>query len=188
MRIITTFLSAILGFGSAVILHFIIFGVSVSPPNSIMIPDINLKTQVEQVGLNEKKAMADPANENNVAWYRPGVKPGEKGNAVIAGHYDDEDGPSVFYNLAELDIGDTIIITDEKGKEHTFIVKNEEIYSKEAFPISKVFGKADNKNLNLITCEGTFDKKSQDYSHRLVIYAELDESTTHFDTYAFMSL
>ena len=78
-------------------------------PLFIMIPSINLKAKIEPVGLVQDAKMANPLNKQNAAWFNHGSKPGEKGTAVISGHYDTTTGaPSVFYHLSELNPGDEI--------------------------------------------------------------------------------
>jgi sortase A len=135
----------------------------VKEPSFISIPKINVRARVEQVGLDE----------NNAGWYKLGVRPGETGNSVIAAHYDKKDGsPAVFYSLSGLEKGDEIIVEDGDGKETRFLVTKTASYPLESFPLQEVFGKSDKQMLNLITCEGVYDKSSKLYSHRLVVFSE----------------
>ena len=116
-----------------------------------------------------------PKAAANVAWYQFGPKPGEIGNAVIAGHLDWYDGPAVFYKLNELQEGDTIVVTDDNGQEYRFTITKKATYPLDLFPMDEVFGSHEKPRLNLITCDGAFDENSKNYSHRVVIYAELDQ-------------
>lgn len=149
--------------------------IEVAEPLSFSIPSIGVSNvEVESVGLDEESKMDIPENDNNVAWYNLGAKPGEKGNAVIAGHYDNKDGsPSVFYDINKLKPGDEMIVKDKSGKQHTYAVTNVQTYELTEFPLIEVFGAGDKPMLNLITCEGNYDKNSKLYSHRLVVYSEL---------------
>ncbi len=52
--------------------------------------------------------MGVPDNGHDVAWFKLGARPGEEGNAVIAGHVDDQKGPAIFYHLDKLTKGDEI--------------------------------------------------------------------------------
>jgi sortase A len=145
----------------------------VKEPSFISIPKINVRARVEQVGLDENNAMGIPQDENNAGWYKLGVRPGETGNSVIAAHYDKKDGsPAVFYSLSGLEKGDEIIVEDGDGKETRFLVTKTASYPLESFPLQEVFGKSDKQMLNLITCEGVYDKSSKLYSHRLVVFSE----------------
>lgn len=144
-------------------------------PASFSIPSLGLTNiKVESVGLDDENKMDIPRDENNVAWYNLGSKPGELGNAVIAGHYDKKSGaPAVFFDINKLKSGDELIVTDRAGKQLRFKVTEVKSYQLEDFPLDEVFGLGNKPRLNLITCEGQFDTSSRLYSHRLVVYSEL---------------
>lgn len=146
------------------------------PPVSISIPKINVNANVESVGMDEKKNMDTPKNADNVAWYNLGYKPGQKGNSVLAGHYDKVDGsPAVFWDLTKLSQGDEIIVTDKDGNETKFAVTRIEKYPYDDFPLQEVFGDTSDAMLNLITCEGDWNSATGMYSHRNVVYSKLIE-------------
>lgn len=142
-------------------------------PKELIIPSLQVRAPIESVGKTEDGAMDVPQNVWNVAWYEPGPKPGENGQAVIAGHYDSKTGPAVFVYLSKLQIGDEVHIVDTRGKIKKFVVYNKEIYNKDAFPVSQVFGNADAPYLNLITCDGIFNKQADTYSKRIVVFTRL---------------
>ncbi|KKS98129.1 MAG: peptidase C60 sortase A and B [Candidatus Gottesmanbacteria bacterium GW2011_GWA2_43_14] len=145
-------------------------------PQEIEIPDLKIKTEIEWVAEDTDGNMASPEDTNRVAWYMDGFLPGEKGNMVIAGHRDSKSGPAVFYELEKLDTGDTVKLKDIKGTVYVYRVTDEKVYSDENFPVKEIFGRSDRKKLNLITCKGSFDKSLQQYSHRVVVEAELSYS------------
>ncbi|WP_421383731.1 sortase domain-bontaining protein [Bacillus salacetis] len=142
-------------------------------PVRIKIPSMNIDTEVIPVGLLDNGEMEVPKGTEVTGWYSKGFQPGAKGNAVIAGHVDSKEGPAVFFYLKNLAIGEKIIVTDTNGVEKTFIVKEKESYKAEEAPIEKIFGPDDERNLNLITCTGTFNYDDHLYPDRLVIYTEL---------------
>lgn len=145
-----------------------------SVPVTLSIPKLEIETKVEHVGLDKDNAMDIPKVDMNAAWYQLGAKPGELGNSVMAGHFDKKDGtPAVFAKLGELEKGDEIIVTDENGKTLKFNVTETASYKLDEFPLKAVFGSHTKARLNLITCEGIFDKSSKLYSHRLVVFSEL---------------
>ncbi|MBI5127476.1 class F sortase [Candidatus Roizmanbacteria bacterium] len=146
-------------------------------PVELEILKLNLKgVLVEYVGLDKEGKMDVPKNSDNVAWFDLGFRPGKKGNAVLAGHFDKETGdPAVFYNLNLLETGDRISLEDENGEVKIFEVKDKKLYSYNAFPTEFVFGKSERRMLNLITCDGTWDSVSKNYSNRLVVFTELIE-------------
>ena len=142
-------------------------------PMRLKIPTINVDSAVEFVGLTSQGALDTPKNQNDVAWYYKGQRPGESGNAVIDGHYGWKDGKeSAFDNLYKLIKGDKILVEDDKGVVVSFVVRDTRRYDVDA-NASEVFDSSDdNAHLNLITCEGDWDKNSKSYSKRLVVFAD----------------
>lgn len=142
-----------------------------STPVQIQIPKIKVDTAIEQVGLLDNGQMGVPEDENKVGWFEPGVKPGSKGNAVIAGHVDSLTGPAVFYGLDQLTKGDDVTIVDEVGNQLRFRVTKTERYDTDKAPIKEIFGATSKRHLNLITCSGSFGDGG--YDERFVVYTEL---------------
>jgi sortase (surface protein transpeptidase) len=148
---------------------------SVAVPQRIQIPKIGVDAIVESVGMDSQGRMDIPSNSDNTAWYNLGYKPGENGNAVIDGHLDKvSSAPAVFWNIKSLTEGDKIIITDANGSTYTFSVTNVVNYPWDNFPIKTVFGSADKPKLNLITCQGSWDQSSHNYSNRTVVFSEAE--------------
>jgi LPXTG-site transpeptidase (sortase) family protein len=149
---------------------------SKSVPKTIIITKINLNTHIEPVGLTPTGNLDTPINDINAGWYKYGPIPGEAGNSVIDGHYDSRNGaPGAFHGLKHLNVGDEIQVIDSEGKTITFEIYKKEIYPETDFPLNEIFGQTQDKNLNLITCTGIFDKSVQEYRDRLVIFAKLKE-------------
>lgn len=145
-------------------------------PAKLSIPKLGVVASVESVGMDKKGRMDVPKDADNVAWYNLGYKPGDEGNAVMAGHFDKVTGePAVFYNIEDLQVGDRIITTDVKGKENIFSVISKKKYPYDNFPLQKVFGATSKRMLNLVTCEGQWNSKTKNYSHRTVVYAQITE-------------
>lgn len=146
---------------------------SVELPVRLKIPKINVDAPVEQVGLAPDGAMEVPKERANVAWFNLGQRPGENGSAVIAGHYGWKNGKaSAFDNLYKLRKGDKLYIEDGNGATITFVVRESRRYDPQA-DASAVFGSNDGKaHLNLVTCEGEWDKVSKTYSKRLVVFTD----------------
>lgn len=143
-------------------------------PQHVRIPKINVDANVEEVGLDVQGRMDVPRSSENVGWYKLGYKPGEVGNAVLDGHLDKVTGaPAVFWDIDKLGPGDSIILTDSKGKEYTFLFVKMNKYPYNDFPIKEVFGPSDKPMLNLITCKGIWDAVNKNYSDRIVVTAEL---------------
>ncbi len=145
-------------------------------PIMLEVPNLNVDVAVERVGLDSKNRMDTPQNVYNTGWYEPGVKPGEFGGALIAGHYDDPQGkPSVFYRLDTLDIGDKIVVRDENNTSLTFTVYNVETYSFDKVPMGELINNTQERGLHLITCGGKWDYDSKNYTERTVVSARITE-------------
>ncbi|MDO9231136.1 MAG: class F sortase [bacterium] len=143
-------------------------------PVRLKIPAIEVDAVVEQAGLTPAGAMDTPKGPDDVAWFSLGTRPGENGSAVITGHYGTwkNGNGSVFDNLHKLKKGDNIYIEDEKGETISFVVRESRNYEPDA-ETSEVFSSDDEmSHLNLITCEGTWDKDLKSYSERLVVFAD----------------
>lgn len=144
-------------------------------PSKLIIPALDIGADIEILGLDEENRMASPEDTNKAGWYKYGAKPGTEGNAVIAGHRDSLTGPALFYKLRDLETGDQVVVVDKFGKTYTYKVLRKETYKSDQFPLEEVFGFSKTKRLNLVTCEGVFNKEEKSYSDRLVVYTELVE-------------
>lgn len=142
-------------------------------PIRLKVPKINIDAAVEYVGLTPQGDMDIPKGPDNVAWYSQGPRPGEKGSSVINGHFGWRDNiPAVFDNLHTLQKGDNLSVEDEKGKIITFVVRELRTYGQDD-DASAVFRSSDKKaHLNLITCQGTWNKNQKSYSNRLVVFTD----------------
>lgn len=141
-------------------------------PLRLNIPSIKVDAEIEYVGLTPTGNMDVPKAPENVGWLQLGNPPGEIGTAVMAGHY----GPwksgqkSVFDDLHKLNKGDQISVEDENGNSIFFVVQEIRNYDAGA-EAPEVFSSNDGiAHLNLITCEGTWNKDSKSYSKRLVVF------------------
>jgi len=123
--------------------------------------------------MDEQGRMDVTKDANNGAWYNLGYKPGEIGSAVIADHFNKPDGsPAIFYELTKLSTGDIITVEGSGQKLHFEVVKTQ-TYDVSTFPIKRVFERTAAAYLNLITCDGVFDKSKRSYNKWYIVYARL---------------
>lgn len=145
--------------------------VSSGLPVRLFIPAINVNAEIQHVGVTSAGEMEVPKNTVDVGWFKLGSRPGEKGSAVISGHFDGKDGKAgVFNNLHKLKKGDKLYIKDDKETVTIFIVRESRIY--EPGYAEEVFSLNDSAHLNLITCDGVWDGAKKNYSKRLVVFAD----------------
>lgn len=140
-------------------------------PVRLTIPAINVNAGIQHVGVTPKGEMEVPSNTVDVGWFKLGSRPGEKGSAVISGHFDGKDGKAgVFNNLHKLEKGDKLFVKDDKGKTTTFIVRESRTY--DPGYAEEVFSLNNSAHLNLVTCDGVWDKNKKNYTKRLVIFTD----------------
>jgi hypothetical protein len=152
-------------------------------PIRITSPAANINGSVIPVGVDSTGAMAAPEGPNSDPvwfegfWWQYGVKPGQVGNAVIAGHLDRKDGsPALFWGLRRLKVGDSVYVRTEMGTQLHFVVtKVQTFYNPTGGAddpiIQQIFGPATTPNLNLITCTG--DWTGKEYTKKLVVFTTL---------------
>lgn len=152
---------------------------TMSNPVRLEIPSLSVNARVQQVGKNKKGEMAVPSNYADVAWYRNGTVPGQRGSAVINGHVDNGLAlPGVFKNLGNLKVGDDVYVRAKDGSMLHFEVTELATYPYTDGPVERIFGADDAARLNLITCTGAWLPGKRTYTERLVVY------TTFVDTRA----
>ncbi|WP_335869519.1 class F sortase [Bacillus sp. 2205SS5-2] len=133
-------------------------------PTKLPIPEFDIEAPIKAFGLDSKGNMELPENGVDVTWFQPGYKPGEKGNAVLAGHVDDEKMSAIFLDFKN----------ERKDEEAvTFIVREKIAYDKDRGPMQRIFGPNQADQLNLISCTGYFGRVINNYVERLVVYTEL---------------
>lgn len=141
-------------------------------PVNLKIPNINVDANIENVGINPEGEMEVPLNTANVGWFDLGPLPGENGSAVIAGHFNTADGKDgVFAHLNRLKSGDKVFVENNTGKVSTFIVRGNGSFDPDS--ANDFFTKSDGIHLNLVTCNGIWDKSKKSYTKRLVVFTDL---------------
>jgi LPXTG-site transpeptidase (sortase) family protein len=149
--------------------------VIVGKPVKLKIPKIKVDADVEYVGLAPDGAMDVPKDYDNTAWYQLGPRPGDQGNAAIAGHVDSKTGKAVFWDLPKLQPGDEVFVVGDDGVERKFVVTAIESYNRTDAPLDRIFGPSTNRHLNLITCDpkSSFNRTTSEYAANVVVYTEL---------------
>lgn len=165
---------------------------AVDVPLRLDIPVLEVSALVMGVGLTTTDVMDAPLGEpedpvwQKTFWYRGGGVPGDPGTATIAGHVSGGQGPSVFFDLHELQKDDVIHVVDMRdGTKIQFTVTESRIYSVEESEdpavLERVYGSgpvagtdpipsSDGRSyLTLITCAGSLVEGS--YDKRLVVFS-----------------
>ena len=145
----------------------------VGVPVRLKIPSIAVNAAIISVGEAADGSMGVPTKPRDTAWYAFGPRPGEIGSAVIAGHVNWLYGATgAFERLKSLKPGAKISIQDDAGLITNFVVRTSRNYAAAA-DATDIFSSADGQShLNLITCGGTWDKRTKQYNKRLVVFAD----------------
>ena len=148
-----------------------------APPSrvAVSIAAIGVQSELITLGLNPDGTLAVPEpgpDYDKAAWFDGSPRPGDLGPAVIEGHVDSAaNGPSVFYRLGELVVGDRVDVTRADGSVVAFEVYEVRVVPKDDFPTLDVYGNTDGPELRLITCGGPFDSAAGSYVDNVVVLA-----------------
>lgn len=142
-------------------------------PKKIIISKIGVDNFIQQVGTNEKNEVAAPTNIYLAGWYNKSVRPGQKGLSIIDGHLDGYTKPGIFNKLVSLSAGDEYEVELGSGDKKRFrVLKVESVDTSKAVGVLFSQNLRVKRQLNLITCGGDYDKKSQLYNKRVIVSAE----------------
>lgn len=149
-------------------------GIPQGLPVRLKIPVIGVDSAIEDALITPDGRMDVPYGSVNVAWFSLGPKPGRAGSAVIGGHFGINAGVKfVFYDLDKLVVGDRIHILDDNGETLAFQVRRIELLERDA-DATTVFTSDDGlAHLNLITCEGLWNRVNDTYPLRRVVFTDL---------------
>ncbi|MER5455066.1 class F sortase [Micromonospora sp. NPDC002389] len=144
-------------------------------PVSLSVPSIAVAAPVKPVGDAPDGTIGVPplSRHEETGWYDRGPVPGDPGPAVIVGHVDTKSGPSVFYDLAKLRVGDTVEVGREDGSVAVFTVNSVEHFPKDQLPADRVYGHDGPPTLRLITCGGQWLGGPDGYADNVIAFASL---------------
>ncbi|WP_244903795.1 class F sortase [Ornithinimicrobium cerasi] len=146
----------------------------VALPVSVSIPAIDVTSDLLHLGLNPDGTLEVPEGPDfdSAAWYDGSPRPGQTGPAVIEGHVTSIDsGPSVFFDLARLQVGDTVEVERSDGTVATFEVYDLQQFPKDSFPTVQVYGNTPGPELRLITCGGTIAESTGHFTDNIIVFA-----------------
>lgn len=147
-----------------------------SYPRVIRIPKIQTEARVLALAIAPTGALKAPANIFDAGWYKDSARPGEPGAMVVDGHVSGPSKPGIFKNLGKMAKGDKIQIERGDGETFTYTVQATKVFDADKLDMSSVMvpivpGKP---GLNIITCAGKYDKATNKYEQRTVVYAVIN--------------
>jgi hypothetical protein len=142
----------------------------------VRIGAISVDAPIVPVGLEDDGVVEIPERVAEIGWYDPdglGVKPGQVGTAVLAGHVDSRSqGRGALYDLRDLRDGETIELDLADGTTQRWLITEVIQYPKDVIPLEEIFTWSGESRLVIITCGGEFDRTARSYTDNIVVYAE----------------
>ncbi|MER5875784.1 class F sortase [Streptomyces sp. NPDC001910] len=146
-------------------------------PQRVDIPAMGVQAPVVARGLDRAGAIDPPPYDQPgvVAWYAAGVEPGAVGTALMVGHVDTDTRPAVFYKLSSVKPGDTVRVVRDDGTVAEFTVDDVQVLPRDHFDARQAYGPRESgrAELRLVTCGGTFDRTTGNYTANVVVSAYL---------------
>lgn len=145
----------------------------------LIVPSAGLKSAIVRVGRTPTGAMGSPDNPYVIGWLDSSAEPGAVGNLLLAGHRDFEDkdgnvGTGVCWELVNTAVGDQMIVRDnDNGIYYVYTVTEAATVNPHDRAARKYLRNSDERIITLITCEGSFNAETHQYSHRRVVVGVL---------------
>lgn len=122
---------------------------------------------LDLLSMTPSKELEVPKDPTRAGWWRSAKK---QSPIVLVGHVDSLTGPAVFYRVRDMKRGDDIVLTLSDGSTQTFVVTLKEQFRKDSFPTDSVY-RAGSGELRLVTCGGSFNRRSRHYVDNVVVFA-----------------
>ncbi len=148
-----------------------------SPPMRLVIEAIAVDAPVIPLGVDSELAPEVPSSGAEVAWYDFSANPGTGSNVVLAGHVTWDKKSAVFWELGELQVGDLIQLTTERGDQLVYEVTANLLVDPSDPESVRLIYPTDTEMLTLVTCGGTFNRDAGsrfggEYTHRSIVQAK----------------
>ena len=143
------------------------------PTDRLLIPSLGVNAGVMTLGLTAGGALDVPKTLWQVGWYRGGVKPGDNGTAIFDGHSGAPGQYGVLENLSRVKVGQILTYSYVDGRTLTFKVVSSRAYPETQASAERLFAKTVTPSLNVISCYGRWNPKTEDYDQRWIITSEL---------------
>lgn len=142
-------------------------------PRYVRVPSLGVEARVLRMGINAAGEVATPNNVFDTGWYDGSAKPGQAGASLLVGHVSGVSSKGIFGTVDKLKPGDIIEVERGDGQKLTYKVASSQVYPNDAVDMNKALEPvaAGRQGLNLITCHGSFNASTHQYSERIVVFA-----------------
>lgn len=146
--------------------------VAADMPRLIRIPTLNISARIVRLGVKADGMLAAPKNIYDAGWYDGSSKPGENGAVLLDGHVHGPSKPGVFYKLTNIKKGDIVEIERGDGKVIEYEAVSTENVDQDKVDMAKALVSVSpgRPGLNIITCSGRYDIRTNKYEQRLIVY------------------
>jgi len=144
---------------------------SAGVPVRLRIRALDVDAPVRAVGVGHDGALGVPENPRVLGWWSGSALPGQpRGSVVVDGHVDSaRTGEGALFHLAQLVPGAQILVTTTAGTA-TYVVTARAIYARSSLP-RQVFDQHGAARLVLLTCGGSFNRRTHHYDDNVVVFA-----------------
>ena len=147
----------------------------------MVIDKIDVNAAVFPYGVDANRVPEVPLNADDVAWYNFSAPPGTGSNAVFAAHVT-WNGRAVFYDLKDVQVGDSIMLRGDNGTEIAYVVSDSFVVDPADPNALSVMAPTSADVITLITCDGSFYYTGDpvfngDYTQRRVVRATFSRLT-----------
>lgn len=147
-----------------------------SKATHVFVDSANVSADLIEVKRLDDGSLEAPHDWKVGGWYDNGARPGENGNLIINGHYDDNYGrPASFWSLKNVKLGDKVVVQDDFGKEYTYRVTDVYYVGIDDPDRTKIYDNdKDKAEITLITCGGVWVPGISNYNKRLIVKGGLE--------------
>lgn len=149
------------------------YQVPANDPRLLTISKLGVKARIRKLGVKANNELDAPKNIYDAGWYEGSSRPDEFGAMLLDGHVQGPTKPGIFINLDKLTAGDKISVERGDGQVFNYKVVKTQVYDVSQLNMEETLNSVDpeKKGLNIISCTGPYDPKTQNYKDRLVVYA-----------------
>jgi sortase (surface protein transpeptidase) len=145
-------------------------------PKYLKIPKLGTNARVKPLGITSNGALQTPNNIYDTGWYDASARPGDPGSVgaiLIDGHVRGPTLSGVFNEIKQLRPGDTMQIVRGDNQVFNYKVVKVQNYDASSIDMGELLASVQpgEPGLNLITCGGSFNRSSWEYTQRTVVFA-----------------
>ncbi|MBF4995438.1 class F sortase [Arthrobacter gandavensis] len=145
---------------------------AIPAPVQVQVEGTGIDLEVVPVGIEDNGAMTIPDNHVQAGWYKYGPAPGaDAGSSVLAAHVDSKTEVLPIAGLKNVPPGTLVTVTREDGSQVTYQTQQVENIAKRSLDGHRLFDRAGDHLLRLVTCGGQWLDTENDYEDNVVLTA-----------------